>query len=272
MRARRRFGQHFLERAWVDKLVEVIAPQAVDQMLEIGPGRGALTLALAPLVSTLIAVEIDRDLVARLRPRLPPHARVVEGNFLRLQRSAFLPADSAHDKLRVVGNLPYAISSPILFRLLSLARDVGGLSDATLMLQREVAERLAAGPGSRTYGVLSIHTRMDADAALLMQLPPGAFRPRPEVWSGVVRLVFRPPAVPLISRAEFDGVVRSLFAQRRKTTANALKSLARARGLDARQVLDEAGVDGSRRPETLDLPELARVADVLASATEPSVV
>lgn len=272
MRARRRFGQHFLEPAWVDKLVAAIAPESADRFLEIGSGRGALTLALASHVAELTAVEIDRDLAADLRARLPPHTRVIDGDVLTLPDEALVPAGTRPGTLRVAGNLPYYISSPIVFRLLALARTTGGLADAFLMLQLEVAERIVAGPGTKTYGVLSIHSRLEADAVLVLRLPPGAFRPRPEVWSALVRLVFRPPAIDPVNRDEFDLLVRTLFTQRRKTTANALKPLARARGLDERRVLTEAGLDGTRRPETLDLPELVRVADVLASAARASVV
>lgn len=194
MRARRRFGQHFLEPAWIDKVVEAIAPRTSDWFIEIGPGRGALTLALAPRVAALTAVEIDRELVAGLRPRLPPHARLVEGDFLQVPAAAWLP-ETPGDRVRVAGNLPYYISSPILARLCALARETGRLHDATLMLQLEVAERLAAPPGSKTCGVLSIQARLDAEASLLLELPPGAFRPRPEVRSAVVRLRFRPSPV-----------------------------------------------------------------------------
>lgn len=263
MRARRRFGQHFLEPAWIDKVVEAIAPRTSDWFIEIGPGRGALTLALAPRVAALTAVEIDRELVAGLRPRLPPHARLVEGDFLQVPAAAWLP-ETPGDRVRVAGNLPYYISSPILARLCALARETGRLHDATLMLQLEVAERLAAPPGLKTYGVLSIQARLDAEASLLLELPPGAFRPRPEVRSAVVRLRFRPSPVAPRNRADFDALVRTLFAQRRKTTANALKPLARRLGLSERGILEAAGVEAMRRPETLDLAELVRLADQLA--------
>ena len=272
MRSRRRFGQHFLEPGWIDKVVAAIAPRPGDRFLEIGPGSGALTLALAPRVSELVAVEIDRELAAGLRPRLPAHVRLIEGDILELPADALLPGGLAPRTLRVAGNLPYYISSPILFRLLALARDTGVIADATVMLQLEVAERLVAGPGSRTYGVLSIQAALDARARLLLRLPPGAFRPRPEVWSAVVRLEFVPALPPPVDRGEFDGLVRTLFAQRRKTVNNALKPLARARGLDERRLLGEASIDGSRRPETLELQELKRLADIVATADRSSVV
>ena len=134
------------------------------------------------------------------------------------------------------------------------------------MLQREVAERVASGPGSKAYGVLSIHVQLDADITTLLTLPPGAFRPPPEVWSQVIRLTFRPPPVGVPDRRLFDVLVRSLFAQRRKTILNTLRPLATSRGLDAGAVLRAAGLDPGRRPETLHLSELAGLADALRPA------
>ena len=192
MRLRKRFGQHFLEPAWVRKVVDTIAPGPDGSMLEIGPGGGALTLALAPRVSRLVAVEIDRDLADALEPRLPPHVTLVRGDFLKMDLAALCA--TMPRPVRVVGNLPYNISSPILFRLLA-AHDEGRLiADATLMLQREVAQRLAASPGGAEYGVLALQAALTADVTLRLALPPGAFRPPPKVESAVVHLAFRPPA------------------------------------------------------------------------------
>lgn len=262
MKARRRFGQHFLEPAWAARLLDAAQLQPSDRVVEIGPGRGALTLPLAARVASVRAVEIDRDLVAALRERVPAHVEIVEGDILDLEPGRLLGPD-ASGPVRVVGNLPYNISTPILFRLLELAGATGRLSDATLMLQREVAERIASGPGSKAYGVLSIHVQLDAAVTTLLTLPPGAFRPPPEVWSQVIRLTFRPPEVAVADRRTFDVLVRSLFAQRRKTVLNTLRPLAASRGLDAVALLGSAGIDPSRRPETLHLSELAGLADAL---------
>src|SRR5262249_19670552 len=136
--------------------------------------------------------------------------------------------------LRVAGNLPYNVSSPILFRLLGVHRDRGGLRDATLMVQREVADRLRARPRTKEYGVLSILTQLHADVRLLLALPPGAFRPAPKVHSSVVSLTFRPPAVALRDEALFQEMVRSMFTQRRKMLGNALAPFAVSRGRDAK--------------------------------------
>lgn len=271
VRARKRFGQHFLEPAWVTKLVNAVAPEPGEAFVEIGPGRGAITWPVLKRSGRLLAIEVDRDLAAALRSRNEPGLTVVEGDVLASDLPALVrdwqhgPLDAAH-RVRVVGNLPYNISSPILFTLLQIASATGGIQDASLMLQREVADRLRAHVGTKEYGVLTILTALHADVTALLQLPPGAFRPPPKVSSTVIRLAFRPPAVGLRDEAIFTRMVRSLFTQRRKTSANALKPFAEGFGLGSAAALAEAGIDGRRRPETLQLVELARLADVFASA------
>jgi len=271
MTPRRRFGQHFLDAAWSARLVEAAALAPADHVVEIGPGRGALTFLLASRVASVTAIEIDRDLAAGLRARVPSNVRIIEGDVLEVDPGAFLGTAGA-SAIRVVGNLPYNVSTPILFRLIDVARTTGRLRDATLMLQREVAERIASGPGSKAYGVLSIHAQLDADITTLLRLPPGAFTPPPEVWSQVIRLTFRPPPVEVADRRLFETLVRSLFAQRRKTILNTLRPLAASRGLDAASVLRAAGLDSGRRPETLHLAELAGLADALRPPDAPCVV
>jgi 16S rRNA (adenine1518-N6/adenine1519-N6)-dimethyltransferase len=265
-RPRKRFAQHFLERPWVDRLIAALSPQAGDVFLEIGPGRGALTMALAPHVQRIIAIEIDRDLVAALSASAPPNVEIIEGDVLRQDLSSVIAGRDAHlseSPLRVVGNLPYNISSPVLFTLLR-ASGARSFTDATLMLQREVADRLLASPGSREYGRLTVLAALHADVVRLFDLPPGAFRPAPAVHSTVVRLVFHPPAMDVGHLEAFDELVRTLFSQRRKTLVNALRPYASARGLDAAFVVRSLGLDGMRRPETLDLAELARLHQGLA--------
>jgi len=271
VKARRRFGQHFLNASWSARVLQAAAFSAADQVVEIGPGRGALTVPLSGTVSRLTAVELDRDLVPLLRGRLPSHARVIQGDFLDVPPDVLFEGGSP-DPWRVIGNLPYNVSSPILFRLLEIARTSGRLRDATLMLQREVAERVASPPGTRQYGALSIMVQLEAEVERLLTLPPGAFRPAPEVWSSVIRLHFRPPKVEVRDRARFESMVRSLFSQRRKMLANALQPAASSRGKAAHEVLREAGIDPSRRPETLHLEELARVADFLDAGGAAGVV
>jgi 16S rRNA (adenine1518-N6/adenine1519-N6)-dimethyltransferase len=260
-RAKKRYGQHFLQGAWADKLVAVIDPHVDERFVEIGPGPGALTLRLAPLVQHLSAVELDRDMVAALAPQLPANVTLIHADFLDVDVRSL----AAAGPIRVVGNLPYNVSSPILFRLLDAHRTSGGLCDATLMVQREVADRLTASPGTGDYGVLAILVQLRCDVRRVLALPPGAFRPAPKVHSAVVHFRFRPPAVDLADSALFEAMVRSMFTQRRKTLANALGPFATSRGRQARAALTGAGVDPSRRPETLQLTELARLADYFAS-------
>jgi 16S rRNA (adenine1518-N6/adenine1519-N6)-dimethyltransferase len=256
-RARKRFGQHFLEPAWVTRLIASMHVTPADTFLEIGPGRGALTRPLALQIKRLIAVEIDRDLAAALPSRLPPHATVVEGDFLETDVAALLRDEVL--PVRVVGNLPYNVSSPILFKLLQAADEGRRLSDATLMLQKEVADRLVASPGSGDYGVLAIQVRLLADVDRVLTLPPGAFRPPPKVTSAVVRLRFHQRAAEVGDPATFERVVRGVFLQRRKTLANALKPVADSLGLSASDLIEKAGVDGTQRPENLSVEEFARL-------------
>jgi 16S rRNA (adenine1518-N6/adenine1519-N6)-dimethyltransferase len=252
----------------VRKVAECVAPHPSDVFLEIGPGRGALTAALASRARTIITIEIDRDLAAALRPRLAPNVELIEGDVLRENLGHLvdrLAAAAAPDgRVRVVGNLPYNISSPILFRLVTLARHDLRVFDATVMLQREVADRVVATPRTGDWGPLSVAIQLRADVTRELALPPGAFRPMPRVHSVVVRLCFRARRVAMADEALFDSVVRAIFGQRRKMLRNALQAFASTRGRETADVLDAAGIDGQRRPETLDLEELARLADTFA--------
>lgn len=272
MRPRKRFGQHFLEPAWVAKLVAAIAPRPTDAILEIGPGRGAITLPLAASGARVLAIEVDRDLAAALDARALPGLTVVTADFLDVDLPTTLaswlgrPLEPGAG-VRVVGNLPYNVSSPILFRLLDVAATTGALAEATLMLQAEVADRLVAPVGTGDYGVLTILTALGADAERLLSLPPGAFRPPPKVRSAVVRLTFRPPALPPDRMAVLVAMVRSMFTMRRKTLLNALKPFADSRGVPAAEALARAGIAPIRRPETLQLVEIVALADTFGVAT-----
>jgi 16S rRNA (adenine1518-N6/adenine1519-N6)-dimethyltransferase len=263
VRARQRFGQHFLESDWVGRVVDAIAPAPDDLFLEIGPGRGALTLALAPRVKRLVVVEIDRDLASALSARVPANVSVVAADFLQADADRLLQPGQ---RLRVAGNLPYNISTPILFHLLALAQGGQRVSDATLMLQREVAERLASHPGTGEWGVLSACQQLRARVDVKLALPPGAFRPAPRVRSAVVRVTYQAPNPAVRSVETFEAVVRSMFTQRRKMLSNALAAYAASKGTDAVSALVAAGIDAQRRPETLSVAELVRLADVFASA------
>jgi 16S rRNA (adenine1518-N6/adenine1519-N6)-dimethyltransferase len=260
-RARKRFGQHFLEPAWVARLIAAVAPASDETFIEIGPGRGALTAPLAGRAGKVIAVELDRDLASTLAPRVPPNVRLVQADFLDLDLPQLL--QSEQPPVRVVGNLPYNVASPILFRLLDTADEGRLLRDATLMVQREVADRIVAAPGGGDYGAMSIQVQLVADVERILSLPPGAFRPPPKVHSAVVQLRFRPPRVDVGSRDVFERVVRGLFLQRRKTLANALKPVAASFGHSSSDVLEKTALDGGRRPETLSLEDIARLSQAV---------
>ena len=248
------------------KLVDAVDPQADDVFIEIGPGRGALTRPLAARVRLLIGIEVDRDLADALTREALPNVRVVTGDVLEVGVGRLVVPGDAR-RLRVAGNLPYNISSPILFRLLEWQRALPALADASLMLQREVADRLVAPPGTRDYGVLSVLFARHTRASRLLTLPPGAFRPPPQVTSAVVRLEFLPPAAVPEAPPWFDALVRAAFTQRRKTLANALRAFAAGRGVDAVTAIREAGLDPSRRPETLDLAAFVGVAHAVERLT-----
>jgi 16S rRNA (adenine1518-N6/adenine1519-N6)-dimethyltransferase len=260
--------------AWADKVVAVIAPQPADRFLEIGPGPGVLTSRLAARAASVTAIEIDRDLAAALRLEMPDNVEVVAADILEVDLDAY----AGGRPMRIAGNLPYNISSPILFKLLHAAEKRGQppffakngdsphFRDATLMLQREVADRLVAKPGTKDYGVLTIFTAVHADVERLVTLPPGAFRPAPKVHSTVVRLTFVPARVGADLYATFERMVRVMFMQRRKTLGNALRPFADTVGRDAGQALSAAGIDPRARPETLDLAALTRLAAVFGRA------
>jgi len=264
---RKRFGQHFLEPAWVDKVIRAIDPKPDELFVEIGPGRGALTRPLVERAMAVTAYEIDRDLAADLRAAAIPAVTVVEGDFL--EAASNVARRTPNGSVRVAGNLPYNVASPILFKLVELHALGVPLVDATVMLQREVANRLTAAPGSRPYGVLSILIRRHASAELILKLPPGAFRPPPAVDSALVRLRFHAPDPAVRDPATFAGLVQAVFTRRRKTLANALLAFeGRAAALRPAETLAAAHLDGRRRPETLSIVEFARLADAYSRERE----
>jgi len=262
VRAKKKYGQHFLQGAWADKLVAAIEPHGDERFVEIGPGPGALTVRLAPRVAHLTAIEVDHEMVQALEAKRPVNVHLIHADFLDVDLSTI----SDGQPFRVAGNLPYNVASPILFRLLTAYRATGLPLDATLMVQREVADRITAAPGTGEYGVLSIAVQVHCDVRRVLALPPGAFRPAPKVHSAVVHFRFRPPAVAIADERAFEAMVRSMFTQRRKTLLNALGSYSASRGVEARDALASAAIDPRRRPETLQITELARLADYFASA------
>ncbi|MEQ1911026.1 MAG: 16S rRNA (adenine(1518)-N(6)/adenine(1519)-N(6))-dimethyltransferase RsmA [Vicinamibacterales bacterium] len=266
--ARKRFGQHFLEPVWANKVVAAIAPQPDEAFVEIGPGPGAITRPLASRCAGLVACEIDRDLGAALRDEHLPGVRVIEGDFLTLPlerlRDALDEVAPTTASFRVAGNLPYNVASPIMFRLVELARLGLPMRDATIMLQREVADRLLAKPGTREYGVLSVLIGHRALPTRLLNLPPGAFRPAPQVDSTVVKLTFHLPEPPVLNESVLAGLTAAVFSRRRKTMGNAVLAYGGTTPAIAAKLFAETGIDPRRRPETLAIAELCCLADRLS--------
>jgi 16S rRNA (adenine1518-N6/adenine1519-N6)-dimethyltransferase len=267
-RARKRFGQHFLEPVWAEKLVRAIAPSKRETLLEIGPGRGVMTDLLARSAGHVLAYEIDRDLARLLKQASVCNVHVVEGDFLEATADGIRDALNALQRrdgpLRVVGNLPYNVASPVLFKLVELLHAGLPLVDATVMLQREVAARLLAAPATREYGVLTVLIGHSARLERVLQLPPGAFRPVPSVSSTVVRLTFHDPSPPVLDEARFAALTQAIFTRRRKTLRNAVLAYESAPVEVMARALEAAAIDAQRRPETLSIAELAGLSDRLS--------
>ncbi|MFP4154083.1 MAG: 16S rRNA (adenine(1518)-N(6)/adenine(1519)-N(6))-dimethyltransferase RsmA [Halothiobacillaceae bacterium] len=252
-RPRKRFGQNFLHDASViDRIVSTIDPRPGQAVVEIGPGLGALTCPLLARLGQMDVIELDRDVIPRLRDHCGSlgHLRIHEFDALKFDLAALSAARG--QRLRVVGNLPYNISSPLLFHLFS---QVDSLQDMTFMLQKEVVDRLAAEPGSRDYGRLSVMAQVICRIESLFTVPPGAFNPPPKVDSAIVRLIPHPrPLVDPVTHGHLAAVVRAAFGQRRKTLRNTLKAILPA------DTMAEIGIDPSRRPETVSLDEFILMA------------
>ncbi len=257
-RAKKHLGQHFLvDQHYIGRIVAAIRPEPGDLMVEIGPGPGALTRPLLDTLKHLHVVEFDRDMVARLQAEFAPdRLSIHQADALSFDFSALDPDLSG--KLRVVGNLPYNISSPLLFHLAEYAE---GIQDMTFMLQKEVVDRMAAAADTPDYGRLSVMLQARFVVTRLFIVPPGAFRPPPKVDSAIVRLVPKAlDAVPYTHPKVFADVVARAFGQRRKTLRNTLKGVADDAAFAA------VGIDAGRRGETLSVAEFAELANHLASA------
>jgi len=251
--AKKHLGQHFLHDAGVvGKIVLAVDPRPGDRLVEIGPGQGAITFPLLRRHGSLTAIEFDRDLLAPLAhaARDVGHLTLVPGDVLGVDFTALADGGT----LRLVGNLPYNLSSPILFHALDHAAVV---RDMHFMLQKEVVERMAAPPGSKVYGRLSVMLQAYCTVEPLFDVPPGAFRPPPKVDSAVVRVVPRPAeAIAIADRARFAAIVRAAFGQRRKTLRNALSGVADAAAIEA------AGLSPSARAEQVPVDGFVRLAAV----------
>ncbi len=268
-----KLGQHFLAHELAaSRIIEALGDVSQSTVLEIGPGRGVLTSLLAPRTRRLIAIELDRVLAAQLRMRfaLDPNVEIIEGDVLAIDFSTLLgpkPGASrpgliqAPEPVSVVGNLPYYITTDILLRLFEFRQN---FSTIVIMVQKEVADRLAAAPGSREYGLLSATAQLYAKVERLFTLPPGAFSPPPKVHSSVVRLTMSPKLDSL--QVEEEGFIRFLklsFGQKRKTLWNNLKTEYASAPL--KEALGEAGVKPTVRAETLPLEKSAAIFRALAA-------
>jgi 16S rRNA (adenine1518-N6/adenine1519-N6)-dimethyltransferase len=258
---RRALGQHFLRDAGIARrIVEIAGLTPADLCVEIGPGEGVLTFLLAERAGRLLALEVDEKLVEGLRSRLAAlaYVEVREADARSFDYSTLTALrPSPEGRVVIVGNLPYSVSKPILERLVAARTAV---SEMVLTLQKEVAERVAAGPGSKRYGALSVLTQLYCDVRLALAIPPGAFRPPPKVDSAVLHLrVLAGPRVPVGDEARFHRLVKAAFGQRRKTLANALAGGLGVSVATARQWLAAAGIDPGRRAETLSLEEFSRL-------------
>jgi 16S rRNA (adenine1518-N6/adenine1519-N6)-dimethyltransferase len=253
--ARKRFGQNFLvDQQVIADIVNAVAPKRGDCVVEIGPGLGALTAPLLKRLDHLHVVEIDRDIIARLRPRYSPERLTIhEGDALNFDFSSLV--DQSGERLHVVGNLPYNISTPLLFHLAGFADHV---ADMHFMLQKEVVERLVAEPGTSDFGRLSVMLQYRFVMDWLLDVPPESFTPAPKVDSAVIRLIPRPPQeLSANNEARFAALVSAAFAQRRKMLRNNLK------GILGDSAFEQLGIAPTARAEELSVADYIRIANAL---------
>lgn len=262
-RARKRFGQNFLHDQYViDKIVRAINPKATDALVEIGPGMGAITEPILEACGKLDVVELDRDLIPILRTKFFnfPDFRIHEGDALKFDFNTILKPGQ---QLRIIGNLPYNISTPLIFHFLAHHKIV---LDMHFMLQKEVVERLASSPNTSAYGRLGIMAQYYCKVEPLFVVKPGSFNPPPKVDSAIVRLSpYDELPYPSKDIKMFERVVREAFNMRRKTIRNTLKNLATA------EQLEGIGIDTGLRPENLSLPDYVKIANCLTDLEKSKV-
>ncbi len=260
-RVKKRFGQHFLrDSGTLERIVRLIRPRPEDRVLEIGAGQGALSVRLAPLVARLIALEIDRDCIAPLRAALEPFpSAVVEQGDILTHDLSELATHLEGKKLRLVGNLPFNIATTIIERILESDLPV---EDMIVMAQLEVAQRIAAFPGSRDYGYFSIYCQHRADVRIEFKVSPACFVPRPRVTSAMVTLRPKPRAFDPALEKRFQELAKAAFSHRRKTLANSLTNHPEFAAITHR-LLSVTGIDGVLRPEQLSVADYERLAQAL---------
>jgi 16S rRNA (adenine1518-N6/adenine1519-N6)-dimethyltransferase len=268
--AKKHFGQHFLRDTGIlDRLARLVGPAEGDCVVEVGAGEGAVSTRIAPLVSRYLAIEIDTDRIAPLQAALAPwaHATVIRGDILEMDLIPLLSDESqALLRPRIIGNLPYNVATAIIQKLLRLKTAV---YDMVFMVQLEVAQRIIAQPGSRSYGYLSIDCQHRADVRLAFKVPPACFVPRPKVMSAVV--AFRPRFIDARSTCDtrFDNLVKAAFAHRRKTLANSLRQNPEFGPL-AGKMLGMAGIGERRRPEEITIAEYRQLAQIHLHLSNPA--
>jgi 16S rRNA (adenine1518-N6/adenine1519-N6)-dimethyltransferase len=261
-RARKRLGQHFLaDRLALERIADALGPTSADTVVEIGPGRGALTDLLCARAGRVVAIELDRDLVPYLRARYAGkgNVEIIERDVLQIQLG-----DVAGGPYLLAGNVPYYITTPILFHALEPPRP----ARAVYLVQREVAERVVAPPGSKTYGALSVNVQGFAHAELVGRVPPGAFRPPPAVESAILRVIPRDdPVVPDDSSDRFRTLVQEAFSLRRKQMRRVVRTVASLDAEAADAILEAAAINPEARPETLSPADFARLLTALRPMT-----
>ena len=261
---RKGWGQHFLvDRNILNKVIWAAQVEKEDTVLEVGPGLGEMTIALARQAKRVIAIEIDSKLVAILNEKMKnyPNVEVVRSDILKVDFNPFLKKEG--HPIKVVANLPYQVSTPLLFRFIESKET---FSTFTLMLQKEVAERMVAPPGGKEYGPLSIFIQMFSDVSIRFFIKPSAFFPPPKVESAVVHMVWKEkPIIELQNEEWFKKVVRGCFSYRRKTLVNALKHSELTLPESIELKMEAIGIDPRRRPETLTLQEFVSLATILKS-------
>lgn len=256
-KARKRFGQNFLtDSTIIDRIVQSINPDKSDKLVEIGPGLGALTCPIIAITDELDVIELDRDIVPKLRLNCGLHGKLNIHN-VDVLKFDFLELADENKKLRIIGNLPYNISTPIIFHLVKYAAII---DDMHFMLQKEVVDRLAATPGSSNYSRLSVMAQYHFKVSPLFLVPPEAFDPRPKVDSAIVKLQpYEIKPVEVVNEKAFAQLITQAFSQRRKTIRNVLKKLCNE------EQLAQAGIQPEQRPQEITLQQYANLSNILAS-------
>ena len=261
---KRSLGQNFLvHQGTIETIVELSGIKPGDRVVELGAGLGAMTRELSKKASGVIGLEIDERLIKWVREKrpLPGNVELRHSDILRVSFQGL--AEEMGGTLKIIGNLPYNISSQVVFKLIEERNQI---KRATLMFQKEVAERLVSRPGCKAYGILSVVTGYCADVTRLMDIPPGLFRPRPKVTSTLVQMEFREPVVVAADFAFFKNIVRQAFQKRRKKLINALKGLASFSQDEILHALEVCGIDPGYRAEVLSIENFVNLSNTLARA------